>query len=335
MDLSTTAAAIPQGIKRKLNKLYESMCETPRKYKKVKHPAFDDSKAYRKHESRIIADYHFSTAGCHEQASALCKEAVLKSLFFQCKPNSYTFDFGLGSNTQSKSRAHHDTMYLYRGYASSLPVEYLSYICVPSLAPSPAPILASLPAPSSSGSIQDTSMDVVEMPELPSSQPSRLGKSMLRKKDSIDVATYDMRRSLNDSLEEPKKPKKRAAKSTKLEKPKGITKTKKTKVRKPVMHGPFMIDDSDDEEEEEEKKNTVNNDSQSVVDSTSTTTTTPAPGLSFSLPIHHGPPPPTQTAPAPPTSSSTTTMTSATATRKHLPASWNCRLLLFPGQLDR
>jgi hypothetical protein len=84
MDLSTTAFAMPQGIKRKLNKLYESMGETPRKYKKVKHPAFDDSKAHRKHESRIIADYHFSTAECHEQASALCKEAALKSLFFQC-----------------------------------------------------------------------------------------------------------------------------------------------------------------------------------------------------------------------------------------------------------
>jgi hypothetical protein len=138
------------------------------------------------------------------------------------------------------------------------------------------------------------------------------------------VAAYDMRKSLNDSLEDKKKKSKKAiAKSIKLEKPKGISKMKKTKahkvqkallksVRKPVMHCPFMIDDSDDEEEEE-KKSTVNNDSQSVVDSTSTTTT-PAPGLSFSLPIHQGPPPSLQPAPAPPTSSSTTIMAAPTTT---------------------
>jgi hypothetical protein len=284
MDLSSTvAAAMPQGTKRKLNELYESMGETLRKYKKVKHSGFNGTKAHHKHESRITADRHLSTTECHEWASALRKEAALESLSFQCKPNSYTFDFGLGSNTQSKSRAHDGSMYLFRGNGGTFTVEYLSSICVPSLAPSPAPapapalapspapvLAAPLPAPSSSVTIQDTSMDVVEMPELSLSHPSRLGKSMLRKKDRIDVAAYDMRRSLNDSLEDKKKGKKAAAKSIKLEKLKGISKTKKTKghkvqkvlvksVRKPVMHCPFMIDDIDDEEEE--KKSTVDNDS--------------------------------------------------------------------------
>jgi hypothetical protein len=110
MDLSTTAAAMPQGIKRKLDELYESMGEIPRKYKKVKHRGSNGTKAYHKHESRMTAHQHLSATQCHEWASALCKEAALKSLFFQCKPNSYTFDFGLGSNTQSKSRAHDGSM---------------------------------------------------------------------------------------------------------------------------------------------------------------------------------------------------------------------------------
>jgi hypothetical protein len=76
MDLSTTiAAAMPNGIKRKLNELYESMGETPRKHKKTKHPEVNGNKAYHKHESRLTADQHLSTTECHEWASALCKEA--------------------------------------------------------------------------------------------------------------------------------------------------------------------------------------------------------------------------------------------------------------------
>jgi hypothetical protein len=93
----------------------------------VNHPpALEVNKAHRKHESHMTADYYLSTAECHEQASALYKEATLTRLFLQCKPNSYTFDIGLGSNTQYRPCVHDASIYLSRDITGILHVEYLS-----------------------------------------------------------------------------------------------------------------------------------------------------------------------------------------------------------------
>ena len=298
------------------------------------------------------------------RAAALRKEGAIKCLFFQCMPNSYTFDFGLGSNTQHattspavKSRAHDATMYLFRGNmkrpfaaeflafayppsvaSSPAPVDLLPSLAavdlIPSpasvdlapshapivdlapshapivdmapshapvvdmalspapvidsaVAPPPAPISAPVPAlvsaPAPSVQDQDTSMDVVEVEELPLSHPSRLGKSILDKKmDRFNATTFAMNRDLDDIKKEEataarikrvealeREHKAEMSKSRKTggkvvyaglaapssEKGQGrvmkvTKKAPKKPTKAPKMVGPFIEEDTDDEEED-------------------------------------------------------------------------------------
>jgi hypothetical protein len=323
MDLDTFT--MPHGRKRKLCELYETMGESNRKRIKTQRPSFISTWASRKHEARVVSDFHLSTPECRMRAAALCKEVASKCLFFQCMPNSYTFDFGLGSNTQhattspaGKSRAHDATMYLFRGNMKRpFAAEFLAFAYPPPVAPSPAPVdlapspapvdmapsptpivdpatappptpisapvpaLVSAPAPSVQD--QDTSMDVVEVEELPLSHPSRLGKSILdKKRDRFSATTFVMNRDLDDiekedakaarikraevlerehKAEMSKRRKTRgkvvyaglAAASSEKEKGRVMKVTKKAPkkpTKAPKMVGPFIEEDTDDEEED-------------------------------------------------------------------------------------
>jgi hypothetical protein len=55
--------------------------KAPKKHTETKHPAFNDTIAYRKHESRVIADHHYSTPQCNQWTCSLPLEAAPKDVW--------------------------------------------------------------------------------------------------------------------------------------------------------------------------------------------------------------------------------------------------------------
>lgn len=328
MDLDSAAAAPtttmpPHGIKRKLNLLYQSMGESPRKRTKTRVVT---TRAYNRHEFRVIQDWHYSTPEYALWASDACKKMALKSLFFRYKPNSTCFDFALDSNTQgtvsaARSRAHDASMHLFKGNGTnSFAAEYLAFAhqlslasssapsSAPTVVPPPATILASVPAPTVAPAIvaapivlpepapvsapaQTDTPSVANMDDdkLDLSHPSRLGKSMLVKKEGWRLGCSSMSRSINDLDKDARWMK---AEGERLKA--GISESKKTKskpthgqdrfseeqqqqilstVTPPVGTSCPFIEESDDEDEEK---------GDSMEDESSTSTTPPGSPLRLS-----------------------------------------------------
>ena len=181
LDLAAAAAAptttMPQGIKRKLNLLYQSMGESARKHTKTR--VLVKTWAHHKRYFRLSQDWHFSTPEFGVWASVVCKEMAVKCLFFRHMPNAYSFDFTLASDSQCtvptiKSAAHDTSMYLFRGNVESpFAAEYLSFaqgtspapssapLLAPNVVSSPAPILASLSAPAAAPVVVAAPVSVV------------------------------------------------------------------------------------------------------------------------------------------------------------------------------
>ncbi|KAH0397117.1 hypothetical protein KCU89_g8609, partial [Aureobasidium melanogenum] len=202
---------MPQGTKRKLNQLYQSMGELPRKGPKTE-PVFKNkellaaSKFEKKQQLRAWYNALVATPAYEAMTSLLAKETSMKSLFFRRKSNSFSFDFVvLASNSEptttssfAKSPSHDSAMYIFKANSKQVLTGEFNILQQPSSTLSPAPVSA----PSSD--LQDASMNdamppVAESTELPLSHPSRLGNSILcRKKDSYDSWAYTLTSALKD-----------------------------------------------------------------------------------------------------------------------------------------
>ncbi|KAH0265146.1 hypothetical protein KCU91_g11608, partial [Aureobasidium melanogenum] len=97
---------MPQGTKRKLNQLYQSMGELPRKGPKTE-PVFKNkellaaTKFEKKQQLRTWYNTLVATPAYEAMTSLLAKETSMKSLFFRRKNNSFSFDFVvLASNSK-------------------------------------------------------------------------------------------------------------------------------------------------------------------------------------------------------------------------------------------
>lgn len=231
---------MPQGTKRKLNQLYQSMGELPRKGSKTE-PAFMNkellaaTKFEKKQSLRKWYNTLVATPAYEAMTSFVVKETSMKSLFFRRKNNSFSFDFvALASNSEpttfsfAKSPSHDSAMYVFK--AGNKQVLTGDFNNAPRPSPAPSSILPSAP----SSDLQDASMDdanlpVAESTELPLSHPSRLGNSILcRKKDCYDSSAYLLKRALEDIEKEVRTGKKSSTVHA-GKKPTGISKKSKVK----------------------------------------------------------------------------------------------------------
>ncbi|KAH0355179.1 hypothetical protein KCU83_g2043, partial [Aureobasidium melanogenum] len=232
---------MPQGTKRKLNQLYQSMGELPRKGPKTE-PVFKNkellaaAKVEKKQQLRTWYNTLVATPAYEAMTSLLAKETSMKSLFFRRKNNSFSFDFVvLASNSEStttasfaKSPSHDSVVYIFKANSKQVLTGEFTTLQQPSFAPSPAPISAP------STDLQDASMDDAKLPvaestELPLSHPSRLGNSILcRKKDTYDYifasALKDVEKAVHTGKKSYTVPSSCAGK-----KPTGISKKSKTR----------------------------------------------------------------------------------------------------------
>ncbi|KAK6007861.1 hypothetical protein QM012_004675 [Aureobasidium pullulans] len=234
---------MPQGTKRKLNQLYQSMGELPRKGLKTE-PVFKNkellaaAKFEKKQHLRRWYNTLVTTPAYQAMTSLLVKETSMKSLFFRHKNNSFSFDFvALASNSEptttsslAKSPSHDSAMYIFK--ANSKQVFTGDFTNVPE--PCSAPSFAPSPAPSSAqdASMEDAQLPAAESAEVPLSHPSRLGNSILcRKKDRYESVAYTLASALKDVEKEVRTGKKPyTVHSTKTgHKPTGISKRSKTK----------------------------------------------------------------------------------------------------------
>ncbi|KAG9746681.1 hypothetical protein KCU73_g7553, partial [Aureobasidium melanogenum] len=235
---------MPQGTKRKLNQLYQSMGELPRKGPKTE-PVFKNkellaaSKFEKKQQLRAWYNALVATPAYEAMTSLLAKETSMKSLFFRRKNNSFSFDFVvLASNSEltttssfAKSPSHDSAMYIFKANSKQVLTGEFNILQQPSSTLSPAPVSA----PSSD--LQDASMNdamppVAESTELPLSHPSRLGNSILcRKKDSYDSWAYTLTSALKDVEKAVRTGKKSytVPSSCTGKKPTGISKKSKTR----------------------------------------------------------------------------------------------------------
>jgi hypothetical protein len=181
-------------------------------------------------------------------------------------------------------------------------------------------VLVAPPASTPSVTIEDTSMDVVEMPEVPLSDPSRLVKSILsKKKGRMDAAAWGMRHALLDLVKDSKRRRNPSTDAIKRHKgcKKPVIKAEQAPVKpvkQPRRNGPF-IEESDDEEEEqkEEKKETETEEESTTSPSSTTPSSSTAPSPSTASP-------PTSTLPSTVTEAATSSASSAPATQQAPPA---------------
>ncbi|KAG9657367.1 hypothetical protein KCU95_g10422, partial [Aureobasidium melanogenum] len=272
---------MPQGTKRKLNQLYKSMGELPRKGPKTE-PVFKNKellaplKFEKKQQLRTWYNTLAATPAYEAMTSLLTKETSMRSLFFRRKNNSFSFDFVvLASNSEptttsfTKSPSHDSAMYVFKANSKQVLTGEFTTLQQPSLAPSPAPVSA----PSSD--LQDASMDDAKLPvaestELPLSHPLRLGNSILcRRKDSCDSMAYTLTPALKDvekAVRTGKKPYTVLSSCT-GRKPTGIFKKSKTKaarhptasqahLQEPVRNRNRMPFDTEEDSDDDDKLET-------------------------------------------------------------------------------
>lgn len=231
---------MPQGTKRKLNQLYQSMGELPRKGSKTEPvfmnkellaaTKFEKKQSLRKWYNTLVA-----TPAYEAMTSLLAKETSMKSLFFRRKNNSFSFDFvALASNSEpttfsfAKSPSHDSAMYVFKANSKQVLTGDFTNAPRPSSAPSSIPPSAP-PSDLQDASMDDATLPVAESTELPLSHPSRLGNSILcRRKDPIDSIAYGLTFALKD-VEKAVRTGKKSSTVYSGKKPTGISKKSKAK----------------------------------------------------------------------------------------------------------